>query len=279
MAWYDGLEETRVLVASSDSSATGDDTGRLLQLRHPKTGDSTSYLLINGGLQELNWFKQSYGSWFMGDYICEDGGLYAATPVDPVFILLPMFDQARMKNGNDPGKFRQLDEIIYIHDYPGYRCLSTIAESSMQIVCDFKEIGSTKFFRLNDSKVLAWMLCKVQQLKQTLVKLDKNYAARSEKEILADVVTILGEYLADDPWYKVLCDSLRLNMVEAVDVTDMKIDSVDTSTPSSFNPTVQEQTTNDKRVTRSAKPNKKAKVETNSHSIKDMFSRASRRGK
>ncbi|KAJ0647474.1 putative ribonuclease H2 subunit B, wHTH domain-containing protein [Helianthus annuus] len=145
--------------------------------------DSTSYLLINGGLQELNWFKQSYGSWFMGDYICEDGGLYAATPVDPVFILLPMFDQARMKNGNDPGKFRQLDEIIYIHDYPGYRCLSTIAESSMQIVCDFKEIGSTKFFRLNDSKVLAWMLCKVQQLKQTLVKLDKNYAARSEKEI------------------------------------------------------------------------------------------------
>ncbi|KAM0054220.1 putative ribonuclease H2 subunit B, wHTH domain-containing protein [Helianthus debilis subsp. tardiflorus] len=150
-----------------------------------------------------------------------DGGLYTATPVDPVFILLPMFDQARMKNGNDPGKFRQLDEIIYIHDYPGYRCLSTVAESSMQIVCDFKEIGSTKFFRLNDSKVLAWMLCKVQQLKQTLVKLDKNYAARSEKEIctvcetymsarvLADVVMILGEYLADDPWCKVLCDNLR----------------------------------------------------------------------
>ncbi|MFS8012061.1 hypothetical protein Hanom_Chr14g01316341 [Helianthus anomalus] len=90
---------------------------------------------------------------------------------------------------------------------------------------------------------------------------------------------ILGEYLADDPWRKVLCDNLRLNMAEAVDVTDMKIDSVDTSTPSSFNPTVQEHTTNDKRVTRSAKPNKKAKVETNSHSIKDMFSRASRRGK
>lgn len=26
-----------------------------------------------------------------------DGGLYAATPVDPVFILLPLFDEARMK--------------------------------------------------------------------------------------------------------------------------------------------------------------------------------------
>lgn len=106
-----------------------------------------------------------------------------------------------MQNGNDPGKFRQLDEIIYLQDYPEYRYLSTIAENCMQIVCDCKgtsllnlvikvihvlralfmyhiiilptnkvesfvhvgvaEIGSTKFFRLNDSKVLAWMLCKV----------------------------------------------------------------------------------------------------------------------
>ncbi|MFS8007391.1 putative ribonuclease H2 subunit B [Helianthus anomalus] len=199
-------------------------------------------------------------------YVSADGGLYAATLVDP--------------NGNDIGKFRQLDEITYIHDYPGYRCLSTIAESSMQIRLDLQS-----FFRLNDSKVLAWMLSKVKQLKQTFVKLDKNYAARSEKEICMVYETCLCaracvfEYLADDPWCKVLCDNLRLNMVKAVDVSDMKIDLVDTSTPSSFTPTIQEQTTNDKRVTRSAKPNKKAKVETNSHSIKDIFSRASRMGK
>ncbi|KAI3717621.1 hypothetical protein L1987_69353 [Smallanthus sonchifolius] len=279
MAWYEGLEETRLLVASSDPSAIGDDNGRLLQLRHPKTGDRTCYLLINGGLQELNWFKQSYGSWFMGDYICEDGGLYAATPVDPVFILLPMFDEARMKKGDDPGKFRQLDEIIYLHDYPGYLYLSTIAEKCMEIVCDCKEIGSTKFFRLNDSKVSAWMFCKVQQLKQTLVKLDKNFAARSQKEILADVVMILGEYLADDPWCRLLCNNLRLNMVEAVKAPDMDSHSLDASVPSSFTPTMQEQTASDKRVTRNGKQNKKVKVETNSHSIKDMFSRASRRGR
>ncbi|KAK9065137.1 hypothetical protein SSX86_016520 [Deinandra increscens subsp. villosa] len=280
MAWYEGLEETRLLVASTDPSATGGDMGRLLQLRHPKTGDSTCYLLVDGGLLELNWFKQSYGSWFMGDYICEaDGGLYAATSVDPVFILLPMFDEARMKNGNDPGKFRQLDEIIYLQEYPGYRYLSTIAEKSMGIVCDCKEIGSTKFFRLNDSKVSAWMFCKVQQLKETLVKLDKNFAARSQKEILADVVMIMGEYLADNPWCKLLCNNLRLDLVEAVPTSDMKIDLPDASIPSSFNPTVQEQTPgSDKRVTRNGKQqqSKKVKVETNSHSIKDMFSRATR---
>ncbi|KAL8249027.1 hypothetical protein R6Q59_005895 [Mikania micrantha] len=278
MAWYEGFEDTRLLVASSDPSATGDDTGRLLELRHPKTGNRTCYLLINGGLQELNWFKQSYGSWFMGDYICEDGGLYTSTLVDLVFILLPMFDKARMKTGDDPGKFRQLDEIIYLQDYPGYSYLSAVAEKSMEIVCDCKEVGSTKFFRLNDLKVSAWMLCKVQQLKETLVKLDKNFAARSQKEILCDVVRILGEYLADEPWCKLLCDNLRLNMVEAVNESDLKMDLSDTSIPS-FSSTLQESTGNDMRANRNGKQNKKAKVEMNSHNIKDMFYRAARRGR
>ncbi|KAI3717622.1 hypothetical protein L1987_69354 [Smallanthus sonchifolius] len=119
----------------------------------------------------------------------------------------------------------------------------------------------------------------VQQLKQTLVKLDKNFAARSQKEIMADVVMILGEYLADDPWCRLLCNNLRLNMVEAVKAPDMDSHSLDASVPSSFTPTMQEQTASDKRVTRNGKQNKKVKVETNSHSIKDMFSRASRRGR
>ena len=32
-----------------------------------------------------------------GCFLVTDGSLYMATPVDPVFILLPVFDQARMK--------------------------------------------------------------------------------------------------------------------------------------------------------------------------------------
>ncbi|GKB28300.1 ribonuclease H2 subunit B, partial [Tanacetum coccineum] len=134
-------EETRIIIAPSSSSSdpSASNGGRFLQLRHPKTGDATCYLLINGDLQEVNWFKQSYSSWFIGDYISEaDGSLYAATQVDPVFILLPLFDQARMKNGDDQGKFRQLDEIIYLHDYPGYHHLAKIAENSMEVVCDCK---------------------------------------------------------------------------------------------------------------------------------------------
>lgn len=276
MAWWEGVEETRLLVAP-DPSASGDHVGRLLSLRHPKTGNTMCYMIINGRLQELHWFKQSYGSWFLGDYICEDGRLYAATPVDPVFILLPIFEEARMKKGDDPGKFRQLDEIIFVHGYPAYQHLSSIAEKSMEVVCDFKEIGSTKFFRLNDSKVLAWMYCKVHQLKQTLLALDKNYAARDEKDTLVDAVSIMGEYLMDELWLKLLCGKLGINLQGAAPAPDAEtLTSVAGSSFASFTPVQEEKNGSEKKATRNGRQIKKAKPETNSQSIKDMFSRVTR---
>ncbi|PQQ21959.1 ribonuclease H2 subunit B [Prunus yedoensis var. nudiflora] len=137
MAWWEGFDEIRLLIAA-DTAETGNDVGQLLSLRHPKSGNSMCCLLVNGVLQELNWFKQSYTSWFLGDYVAEDGGLYSATPVDPVFILLPIFEEARMKKGDDPGKFRLVDEIIFVEGYPRYQKLLSIAENCMQAVCEIK---------------------------------------------------------------------------------------------------------------------------------------------
>ncbi|GKV41629.1 hypothetical protein SLEP1_g49135 [Rubroshorea leprosula] len=104
--------------------ATRDGSGCLLSLRY-----------LN---QELHWFKKSYGSWFLGDYVCEDGRLYTATPVDPVFILLPIFEEAIMKKGDDPGKFKALDEILFVSDYTGYQHLMSLAEKCMHVVCEIK---------------------------------------------------------------------------------------------------------------------------------------------
>ncbi|KAK6116444.1 hypothetical protein DH2020_049906 [Rehmannia glutinosa] len=276
MAWWEGANETRVLIAL-DPSTSGNHVGKFLSLRHPRTGNMACYLFSAGVLQELHWFKQSYGSWFLGDYVCEDGRLYTATPVDPVFILLPIFEEARMKKGNEPGKFRQLDEIIYINGYPGYESLSSIAEKAMQVVCDLKEVGCTKFFRLNDLKVLKWLCYKVHQLKQTLPTLDKNYAARDEKDTLFDAMSIMREYLKDEPWVNLLCNKLKLNLQDFTNAQD-----IETLPPSmgsgsaSFNP-VQENNGTDKKAARTTRSNKKAKVEKDSQNIKDMFSRASRK--
>ncbi|XP_006348740.1 ribonuclease H2 subunit B isoform X2 [Solanum tuberosum] len=278
MAWWEGLDEARVLIAK-EPSKDGDKVEQLLSLRHPKSGNATCYLCVDGSLQELHWFKQSYGSWFLGDYVCEDGRLYTATPVDPVFVLLPIFEEARMKKNDDPGKFRQVDEIIYVVGYPGYQHLSSIAENCMQVVCDVKDVGMTKFFRLNDEKVLKWLCLKVIQLKKTLLTLDKNYAARDKKEILTDAVSIIGEYLKEEPWLKLLCSKLSIDLQEDTKASNSEMHS--SPMDNSFESFNHEQGNSEgqEKATKSKRPTKKIKAETNSLNIKDMFSRATRRGK
>ncbi|KAH6802035.1 ribonuclease H2 subunit B, partial [Perilla frutescens var. frutescens] len=276
MAWWEGIDETRVLIAQ-DPSTSGKHLSTILSLRHPRTGNQACYLYIDGVIQELHWFKQSYGSWFLGDYVCEDGRFYTATPIDPVFILLPIFEEARIKKGNEPGKFRQLDEIMYIHGFPGYQSLSSVAEKAMQVVCDLKEVGSTKFFRLNDFKVLKWLCYKVHQLKHTLLTLDKNYAARDEKDTLFDAVSIVREYLKDEPWLNLLCNKLKLNLEYWANTQDVGTLLPSTGTGlGSFTP-VQENNGTEKKASRTTRQVKKVKVEKDSQNIKDMFSRATRK--
>ncbi|XP_075495977.1 ribonuclease H2 subunit B-like isoform X2 [Primulina tabacum] len=233
MAWWEGLNETRVLIAP-DIFTKENHMNDLLSLRHPKTGDVTCYLYSDGVLQELHRFKQSYGSWFLGDYVCEDGQLYIATPVDPVFIFLPIFQEARMKKGNDPGKFRQLDEIIYVPGYPGYQSLSSMADMTMQVVCDVK---------------------------------------------VFDAVSILGEYLVEEPWLKLLCDKLQLNLNDRRNAPAIEIFPTSSESDlASFNP-IQVNNGVDKKSTRTTRQTKKTKVEKDSHNIKDMFGRATRKGR
>ncbi|XP_044487335.1 ribonuclease H2 subunit B [Mangifera indica] len=276
MGWWNGSDGTRLLIAP-DSNAT-ESSGRLLSLLHPKSGTTTCYLFNNGVLQEINWFKQSYRSWFLGDYVCEDGRIFTATPVDPVFMMLPLFQEARMKKGDDPGKFRLLEEIIFVNGYPGYQYLLPVAENCMHVVCETKEIGSSIFFRLDDSKVLSWLSYKVRKLKETLPLLDKNYAAQDEKDTLADAVSILGEYVKDEPWLKLLCNNLNLNFpVESIKSQEMEVlqSSMETNLKSS---NLFQGKNKSEKKSKTAKQTKKAKVETESRNIKDMFSRASRRG-
>ncbi|XP_058780642.1 uncharacterized protein LOC131654713 [Vicia villosa] len=276
MTWWEGVQESRVLVAP-DPGTDGNGSGQMISLRHPKSGNATQYLFVNGMLQEFQWFKNLYGSWFLGDYTSEDGRLYLSTPVDPVFIMLPIFEEARMKKGDDLGKFRQLDEILFIDGYPGYQQLMALVENCMQVVCEVKEVGSLKFFRLDDTMVLRWLCYKVCQLKQTLPKLDKNYAVQSEKDTLVDAVSILGEYLNEEHWLQPLCNHLKLNILEVTGKLQQA--NAEESNPGLYNDVFQEEQNNDKKATvvKKGRQAKKIKLETESHNIRDMFSRASRK--
>ncbi|CAI0395244.1 unnamed protein product [Linum tenue] len=273
MAWWKGIDETRLLVAP-DPAGNETGSGCLLSLRHPKSGNKACYRLASGGLQELHLFKQSYRSWFLGDYVCEDGGIYFATSVDPVFILLPIFEEARMKKGDDLGKFRPLDEIIFIDGYPGYHQLMSIAENCMGVVCEIKAIGSSKFFRLDDSKVLAWLHCKVSQLKQTFPSLDEKYASMDEQTTLSESVKIVGEYVKDEPWLKLLCKRLKIDLMESTKTGpdfESSLASKESKLLQQRCDSFQEGSGN--KAKRGGKQAKKPKLETQSRNIKDMFSK------
>lgn len=210
--------DTRVLIAHLPSKTLGKDAsisnveGQLLHLRHPKSGNPSCYIMMDGCLQEIHWFKQRYNSWFLGDYVCEDGSLYVATPVDPIFVVLPLMDQARMKKGDEPGKFRALDEIMFVEGYPGYGHLLPLMHELLEAVCDIKEIGLLKFYRLDDCKLLAWLCCKVKHTMKILPTLNKHYAGRSEEDTKSDAIGLLGEYLKEDPWLFCLCNHLGVDL-------------------------------------------------------------------
>ncbi|KAJ4952742.1 hypothetical protein NE237_029574 [Protea cynaroides] len=281
MAWRDGFEETRVLIAPVPDPATTVENGKgsLLSLRHPKSGNPACYFFMNNALQEFHWFKESYRSWFLGDSVCQDGSLHNSTPVDPVFILLPIFEDARMKKGHDQGKFRPLDDIMFVSGYPGYQHLLSIAEDSMKVVCEIKEIGSSKFYRLDDSKVLAWLCYKVDRLKAILPTLDKNYAVQNEQGTLTNAVSLVGEYLKDEPWLKLLCGNLRIDLGEATrKVTAHDVQPTAAESSPGLSHSLPVKSGSDKKTSSSAKQAKKMKIETDSRNIKDMFRRASRRG-
>ncbi|CAN0836884.1 Ribonuclease H2 subunit B [Linum grandiflorum] len=263
MAWWQGVDATRLLIAPDPAAALRTGSGPLLSLRHPKSGNTSCYRLTSGALQEVHWFKQPYTSWFLGDYVCEDGGLYFVTPMDPVFILLPIFEEARMKKGDDDlGKFRQLDEIMFIDGYPGYQHLMSIAENCMQVVCEMKEIGSSKFFRLDDSKVLTWLYCKIRHLKLALPSLDKKYATMDEQTACNSSTR---HHLLD------MGESTKMGS-DAESCLASKERKLLEQASNSFQG--QEGSGNKKNKSkRSGKQSKKPKLETQSRNIRDMFSK------
>ncbi|GJN27285.1 hypothetical protein PR202_gb15295 [Eleusine coracana subsp. coracana] len=69
-SWCDNLAAPpRVLIGPGPCDANG--RGNVLSLRHPRSGDEAGYLFIDAQLHEINWFKDRYGSWFLGNYVCE----------------------------------------------------------------------------------------------------------------------------------------------------------------------------------------------------------------
>ncbi|CAI5984393.1 unnamed protein product [Closterium sp. NIES-65] len=191
-----GATERRVLIMGDGGSPVGAAMGEragggrqhVLHLAHPKTGASLAgsrwrvgsrgawaaacYMQQGGAVLEVAWFKDALSSWLLGDSVLQDGSLFMATPIDAAFMLLPILNKSRMKKeGSDSeGMFRSLDEICTVDGFPSYGWLQSqgVWDPVLPLITDIREVGSSRFYRLNDSRVLAWLTCKVAALKAAL---------------------------------------------------------------------------------------------------------------
>ncbi|XP_024386037.1 uncharacterized protein [Physcomitrium patens] len=209
--------EARVLISQCDykGGAVGDGgfEKHFLHLRNPVTGSKACYLVATDGkLQELHWSKQTHTSWFIDNFACADGSLYLATPIDPLFIILPILEQLRMKKGDDLGKFRSLDDILSVDGYPGYRYLLPYLQRSIGVICETRDVGQVKYYRLDDSKTVAWLICKVNRLSGALRASSRNFQGMVSNDLYTYVTKMLEEYVKMDPWVPAICKYLGVDM-------------------------------------------------------------------
>jgi len=156
----------------------------LCKLRHPRM-DSGVLFLVSADCQtvcELNCFDEKFHSWFIDEKVHSGNTIYFATPIDPLFLLLPYLINAGQKN-----KFTELDQIVVDEEFADsqklLKCSSALDHISQ--VADCKEIDEDlKVFRYNKDNTLNWLKSKVESLTEVLEQKQINVSAKSSQSSL-----------------------------------------------------------------------------------------------
>ncbi|CAG8524727.1 5349_t:CDS:10 [Paraglomus occultum] len=182
-----------------------------IRLPHPRTGQAVRYILQDQTLLEIRKVDcGSQRSWFIGNTVQSDGSLFCLTPIDPLFVLVPILDTCRRKTSDSNGLFISLEDILDGEQYPSLPKLSALnnIEKYLEWVCDCQVMNSGKVvFRLNDEKVMNWLKAKISHilsnfdsfnsLKQLIQHMNNDSIDdRLRKEIrLKATIEIVMEYL------------------------------------------------------------------------------------
>jgi ribonuclease H2 subunit B len=109
-------------------------------------------------LHEITWYKQQLSSWFVGDSVLADGGMYLCTPVDPLLILLPVLEQCRGE-----GTFCDLENVLERVGAAAAPLLAALVRGQVECLSEFKDAGGERYYRFSEAKALAWLRLKVEQ--------------------------------------------------------------------------------------------------------------------
>mmetsp|Transcript_11819 Transcript_11819/g.16392 ORF Transcript_11819/g.16392 Transcript_11819/m.16392 type:complete len:367 (+) Transcript_11819:67-1167(+) len=196
----------------------------LTSLPHPKRNVNSRYIINTSisnepQIQELQRFIDQPSSWFVGDNVQNDGSIFIATAIDPLFVLVKVLDSNRKKTEEKAGYFCEITQMLA--DEAGFsHFLHPISPSNkslldtidLTLVCDVNNEHSQPLYRLNDDKLLCWLRCKVDRIAAYLSTVDninfsstvsrsaflkvKNNSNTSKEDLLKYALGMVSEYIS-----------------------------------------------------------------------------------
>jgi len=189
----------------------------LIHPRHSKK--ENRYMICSRKILEIQACKGEASSWFIDESVSKDGYLYIATPVDPLFLLLPRLMELRKKTDENDGVFVQIEQIVQDPSCKGfeYFCDEFLDNVDVSIICDMKQTPTVTAIRLNDAKVLDWLKAKVisahdalassSKLKKlaqpdsvdavapTFRQTSEDVEAKDKRDFVTSAVALISEYI------------------------------------------------------------------------------------
>ncbi|KAI8822392.1 ribonuclease H2, subunit B [Fimicolochytrium jonesii] len=151
-----------------------------------------------------------------------DGSLYTASPMDPLFVLLPLLDARRKQTDAAAGQYISLDDLLFSEEYRDLSRIGGIEDLADRLaaVCDTTSpTPDLVCVRLNDEKVVRWMKAKCQRILENFDNYELLDSVRSGEEgleveqiktsRLRVAIRLLSEYLRPC-WVEKLQDAYGL---------------------------------------------------------------------
>ncbi|CEG36630.1 Uncharacterized conserved protein [Plasmopara halstedii] len=174
-------------------------------------------------------------SWFVGNFVMENGGVMIFSPVDAHFVLLDALSGQHTR-------ISPLYDLLARDGNTWLLQLSTLRQEMIEMLCDVHSVGSGDgveniLVKINRVKVTSWLRAKVEKVAVVLAKheldvrakvlaideqitlpgltkqnMDRT-AAQDITKHYREAIKILGEYISEE-WVEVLRDSFNIEVVE-----------------------------------------------------------------
>uniref|UniRef100_A0A834R4P7 Ribonuclease H2 subunit B n=1 Tax=Sarcoptes scabiei TaxID=52283 RepID=A0A834R4P7_SARSC len=140
---------------------------KAIQLKHPRSKSNCTYFIDqdNRYILELCIKANPFHSWFCDDLLLKDGNLYTLTPIDPLFILIPILKNSKQKN------FQSFYDICLEDDCEQnlIDLINFYNDRNLKCVCDVKNFENDFFIKFSKERTLRWLRLKFNQILKHII--------------------------------------------------------------------------------------------------------------